>query len=124
MELKSIKKERNQINSVVNPFRIKSGPELGSQINDRNSFQSFLDLSAKESSPAHSTFSNFRKRLSKGKFDLIVIESNWTVKRDKAYLGLKEHAAVDAKYGFVFSTVLSKASVNDTNYLINLLEIF
>lgn len=161
-------------------FRIQSDPELENQINDRNSFQSFLGLSANESSPDHSTFSIFRKRLSKGKFDLIVgnilnqfaqkglsinegiaidarivrsasrpvsnkklkelkdkrempegkldkdgkplkfardIESNWTVKRDKAYFGLKEHAAVDAKYGFVLTTVLSKASVNDTNYL-------
>jgi len=30
---------------------------------------------------------------------------------------LKEHASVDAKYGFVLTTVLSPASVNDTKYL-------
>ena len=161
-------------------FRIKSDPELESQINDRISFQTFLGLSVNEASPDHSTFSKFRKRLTKGKFDLIVgdilnqfadqglsinegiavdarivksasrpvsnkkleeikakretpegrldkngnplkfardIESNWTVKNDKPYYGLKEHAAVDAEYGFVLTTVLSQASVNDTNYL-------
>ncbi len=45
------------------------------------------------------------------------IESNWTIKNDKPYFGLKEHAGVDARYGFVLTTVLSQASVNDTNYL-------
>ena len=161
-------------------FRINSDPELESQINDRKSFQTFLGLSSNEASPDHSTFSKFRKRLTKGKFDLIVgdilnqfadqgliinegiaidarivksvsrsvtnkkleeikakrqtpegkldkngkplkftrdIESNWVVKNDKPYFGLKEHTATDAKYGFVLTTVLSKASINDTNYL-------
>ena len=45
------------------------------------------------------------------------IESNWATKNDKHYFGLKEHASVDARYGFVLATVLSPASVNDTNYL-------
>ena len=161
-------------------FRIKSDPELESQINDRNSFQTFLGLSASEASPDHSTFSKFRKRLTKGKFDLIVgdilnqfaakglsinegiaidarvvksashpmsnkkleeqkakratpegkldkngnplkfvrdIESNWVTKNDKHYYGLKEHTSVDATHGFVLATVLSRASVHDTNYL-------
>lgn len=161
-------------------FRIKSDPELESQINDRESFQSFLGLSSTDASPDHSTFSKFRKRMTKGKFDVIVgdilnqfaaqglsinegiavdarivksasspksnkkleeikvkrespegkldkngnplkfsrdIESNWVTKNDKHYYGLKEHTAVDAKYGFVLATVLSRASVNDTNYL-------
>lgn len=53
-------------------FRIKSDPELESQINDRNSFQTFLGLSASEASPDHSTFSKFRKRLTKGTFEVIV----------------------------------------------------
>ena len=161
-------------------FRIRSDPELESQINDRQSFQTFLGLSANQASPDHSTFSKFRKRLTKAKFEAIVgdilnqfadrgltinegiaidarivksasrpvsnktlkkirakratpegrldkngkplkfardIESNWTIKKDKHYYGLKEHASVDAKYGFVLATVLSRASVNDTNYL-------
>lgn len=46
------------------------------------------------------------------------IESNWVTKRDKHYFGLKEHASVDAKYGFVMATVLSKASVHGTNYFV------
>ena len=160
-------------------FRIQSDPELESQINDRQSFQVFLDISAQEASPDHSTFSRFRKRLTKGKFELIVgdilnqfsdqgltinegiaidarivksasrpvsnktlkkirekretpegkfdkngnplkfsrdIESNWTIKNNKNYYGLKEHASVDTKYGFVLTTILSPASVHDTNY--------
>ena len=162
-------------------FRINSDPELENLINDRRSFRKFLGLSETDASPDHSTFSIFRKRLTKGKFDLIVgeiltqfskeglkinegiavdarvvksasrpmsnkkleelkarsqtpegkldkngkplkfskdIESNWVTKRDKHYFGLKEHTSVDAKYGFVLATVLSKASVNDTNYLV------
>lgn len=162
-------------------FQIKSDPELENMINDRESFQVFLGLSSQDVSPDHSTFSIFRKRLTKGKFDLIVgeiltqfserglkinegiavdarvvksasrpmsnkkleelkakrltpegkfdkngkplkfskdIESNWVTKRDKHYFGLKEHTSVDVKYGFVLATVLSKASVNDTNYLV------
>lgn len=46
-------------------FRIKSDPELESQINDRISFRAFLRLPLDESAPDHSTFSRFRKRLSK-----------------------------------------------------------
>ena len=162
-------------------FQTKSDTELESQINDRDSFQAFLGLSAREVSPDHSTFSIFRKRLTKDKFDLIVgdilkqfseqgltinegiaidarivksasrplsnkaldkirkqretpegnldkngkpikfkrdIESKWTTKNDKHYYGMKEHASVDAKHGFVLSTVLSPASVHDTNYFI------
>ncbi|MCP3928952.1 MAG: transposase, partial [Bacteroidetes bacterium] len=46
-------------------FQIKSDPELESQINDRISFKSFLKLPMDYPSPDHSTFSRFRKRLSK-----------------------------------------------------------
>ena len=45
-------------------YQIKSDPELESQINDRISFKSFLDLSLEQPSPDHSTFSRFRGRLS------------------------------------------------------------
>jgi len=44
------------------------------------------------------------------------LESNWTVKNDKPYYGLKEHASVDVNHGFVLATTLSPASVHDTNY--------
>jgi IS5 family transposase len=160
-------------------FRIKSDPELESQINDRESFQDFLGLKKTEASPDHWTFSRFRTRLTKEKFDRVIgeilnqfsdqgitinegiaidarivksasrpksnktldkirqkrntpegkldkngnplkfardIESNWTIKNNKNYYGMKEHAAVDAKHGFVLTTVLSPASVHDTNY--------
>lgn len=45
------------------------------------------------------------------------IESNWTVKNDKPYYGLKEHASIDTNHGFILATVLSQASVHDTNYV-------
>ena len=45
------------------------------------------------------------------------LDSNWTVKNDIPYYGLKEHAAVDTNHGFILATTLSPASVNDTNYL-------
>jgi len=164
---------------VAKWFRIKSDPELESQINDRESFQTFLGISSYRASPDHSIFSILWKRLTKAKFELIVgeilnqfsdqglsinegvaidarvvksagrpasnktlekrrakkqtpegkldkngnplkfsrdIESNWVTKNKKHYYGLKEHASVDAKYGFVLATVLSPASVHDTNY--------
>ena len=44
------------------------------------------------------------------------LESNWTVKNNKAYFGLKEHASVDTNHGFVLAAAMSPASVHDTNY--------
>ncbi len=161
-------------------FHIGSDPELESQINDRISFKKFLGLSFDNPSPDHSTFSRFRKRLSKKAMDQINsailrqfeqkglninegvaidarlvksasrpvsnqqlkelrqkhqtpegkldkkgnpkkfcrdLESDWTIKNDTPHYGLKEHASVDANNGFILATTLSKASVNDTNYL-------
>jgi len=45
------------------------------------------------------------------------VESDWTVKNDKPHFGLKEHASVDVKSGFVLATAVTPASVHDTNYL-------
>ena len=45
------------------------------------------------------------------------LESDWTIQDDKPHYGLKEHASVDVKNGFVLSTTLSPASIHDTNYL-------
>ncbi|MBW2119783.1 MAG: IS5 family transposase [Deltaproteobacteria bacterium] len=45
------------------------------------------------------------------------VESDWTVKNDEPHYGLKEHASVDVNSGFVLATVLTPASVHDTNYL-------
>lgn len=44
------------------------------------------------------------------------VESDWTVKNDKPHYGLKEHTSVDVNHGFVLCTVMSPASVHDTNY--------
>ena len=44
------------------------------------------------------------------------LESDWTVKNEKPHYGLKEHASVDVKNGFVLATTMSPASVHDTNY--------
>jgi IS5 family transposase len=153
-------------------FRIKSNPELESQINDRISFKSFLEMPLDLSSPDHSTFSRFHSRLSKdamikinsvllnqfhqhglainegvdvdarlvksvshpvsqkelkkliqkaetpeGKLDkngnkkkyTRDLESDWTVKNKKPHSGLKEHAAVDTKNGFILSTYLTSS---------------
>jgi IS5 family transposase len=43
------------------------------------------------------------------------IESDWAIKNNKAYYGLKEHASVDTN-GFILKTELSPASVHDTKY--------
>ena len=45
------------------------------------------------------------------------LESNWTIKNDTPHYGLKEHSSVDVNHGFILATTISKASVNDTNYL-------
>jgi IS5 family transposase len=45
------------------------------------------------------------------------LESNWTVKNDEPHYGLKEHASVDVKSGFILATTLTPASIHDTNYL-------
>jgi len=161
-------------------FRIPSDPDLESNINDRHSFKEFLGLSVGKSSPDHSTFSRFRKRLPKEAMDQINseilrqfenqsltinegiavdarlvksasrpisnnkiketrekhntpegkldkngkplkfhrdLDSNWVVQKDIIHYGLKEHAAVDVNHGFILTTTLTPASVNDTNYL-------
>jgi len=45
------------------------------------------------------------------------LESDWTVKNDKPHFGLKEHAAVDTRYGFVLATEMTPASHHDSPYL-------
>jgi len=39
------------------------------------------------------------------------------VQKDIPHYGIKEHAAVDTKHGFILATTMTPASVNDTNYL-------
>jgi len=45
------------------------------------------------------------------------IESDWTVKNDLPHFGLKEHASVDTRYGFVLATEITPASHHDSPYL-------
>ena len=45
------------------------------------------------------------------------LESDWSAMKDDPFYGLKEHAAVDVKHGFILSTTISPASANDTNFL-------
>jgi IS5 family transposase len=45
------------------------------------------------------------------------LDSDWVVQKDTPHYGLKEHASVDTKHGFVLATTITPASVNDTNYL-------
>src|SRR5210317_818610 len=74
-------------------FQIKSDPELESQINDRLSFKSFLDLPMDYPSPDHSTFSRFRKRLSKDA--MIQINSVLLKQFHQLGLSINEGVAVD-----------------------------
>ena len=76
-------------------FRIPSDPELESQINDRISFKSFLKLPFDMPSPDHSTFSRFRKRLSKKA--MIKINSEVLKQFDKEGLTINEGIAIDAR---------------------------
>lgn len=45
------------------------------------------------------------------------LDSDWTVKNNIPHYGLKEHASVDVHHGFVLSTDLTPASVNNSIYL-------
>jgi transposase, IS5 family len=76
-------------------FHIPSDPELENQINDRISCRKFLGLSLDKPSPDHSTFSRFRKRISKE----AMIELNSLVLNKFAKRGLviNEGIAVDAR---------------------------
>jgi IS5 family transposase len=45
------------------------------------------------------------------------LESDWTVRNDIPHYGLKEHASVDTRYGFVLATEITPASFHDSPYL-------
>ena len=76
-------------------FRINSDSELECYINDRISFKKFLGIPLTDPSPAHSTFSRFRKRLSKKAMEQI--NSEITRQFDKKGLAINEGIAVDAR---------------------------
>jgi len=76
-------------------FHIDSDPELENQINDRLSFKKFLGLSFSKPSPDHSTFSRFRKRLTKNAMDQI--NSEILRQFESQGLTINEGIAVDAR---------------------------
>lgn len=76
-------------------FHIDSDPELESQINDRISFKKFLGVSFSDPSPDHSTFSRFRKRLSKKAMDQI--NSEILSQFENQGLTINEGIAIDAR---------------------------
>ncbi len=76
-------------------FQIKSDPELESQINDRISFKSFLNLPLDYTSPDHSTFSRFRKRISDEA--MIQINSELLKQFHQYGLSINKGVAVDAR---------------------------
>jgi IS5 family transposase len=92
-------------------FRISSDPELENQINDRLSFKKFLRLSFETPSPDHTTFSRFRKRLSKEAMDQI----NSEILRQFASqrLTINEGIAVDARLVKSASSPLSKNQIKE-----------
>jgi IS5 family transposase len=45
------------------------------------------------------------------------LESDWTVRNNIPFYGLKEHASVDVIHGFVLATDITPASVHDSNHL-------
>jgi transposase, IS5 family len=45
------------------------------------------------------------------------IESDWTAEKDNPLFGLKEHAAVDTRHGFLLATEITPASHHDSPYL-------
>jgi IS5 family transposase len=76
-------------------FQIKSDPELESQINDRISFKSFLQMPLEQPSPDHSTFSRFRNRLSKDA--MTKINGNLLLQFHQHGLSINQGIAVDAR---------------------------
>jgi IS5 family transposase len=90
-------------------FRIPSDPELESQINDRISFKKFLKLPFDMPSPDHSTFSRFRKRLSKKA--MIKINSEVFKQFDKEGLSINEGIAIDARLVQSASRPVSKDEI-------------
>jgi len=90
-------------------FRIPSDPELESQINDRISFKKFLKLPFDMPSPDHSTFSRFRKKLSKKA--MIKINSEVLKQVDRKGLSINEGIAIDARLVQSASRPISKDEI-------------
>ncbi|MDM8536345.1 transposase [Desulfobacterales bacterium HSG17] len=92
-------------------FQIKSDPELESQIYDRISFKFFLDMPFDSSSPDHSTFSRFRKRLSKNA--MVQINSALLKQFHRDGITINKGVAVDARLVKSASRPVSKEKIKE-----------
>jgi IS5 family transposase len=92
-------------------FRIPSDPELETQINDRISFKKFLGLPFDMPSPDHSTFSRFRKRLSKK--TMTKINNEVLLQFSHQGLSINEGIAVDARLVQSASRPISKEKIRE-----------
>jgi IS5 family transposase len=92
-------------------FRIISDPELESQINDRISFKSFLQLPLDKPSPDHSTFSRFRGRVPKD--SMVKINNNLLKQFHQHGLSINEGIAVDARLVKSVSHPVSKKDLEE-----------
>ena len=90
-------------------FQIKSDPALESQINDRISFKFFLDMPWDYPSPDQSTFSRFRKRISKD----AMVQINSVLLKQFYQLGISinKGVAVDARLVKYASKPISKEKI-------------
>lgn len=93
-------------------FHIDSDPELENMINDRWSFKEFLNFSLDKPSPDHSTFSRFRKRLSKEAMDQI--NSEILRQFESQGLTINEGVAVDARLVKSASHPISNEKIKET----------
>ncbi len=91
-------------------FHIDSDPELENMINDRWSFKEFLNFSLGDPSPDYSTFSRFRKRLSKEAMDQI--NSEILRQFENQGLTINEGIAVDARLVKSASRPISNDMIN------------
>ena len=90
-------------------FQIKSDPELESQIYDRISFKFFLDMPFDAPSPDHSTFSRFRKRISKDA--MVQINSALLKQFHRDGITINKGVAVDARLIKSASKPISKKMI-------------
>jgi transposase, IS5 family len=96
---------------LQNWFQIKSDPELENLICDRLSFRDFLKLPMDYPSPDHSTFSRFRKNLSKEV--MIKVNSEILKQFHQHGISINKGVAVDARLVKSASKPISKKQMKE-----------
>ena len=94
---------------LQNWFQIKSDPELENLICDRLSFRDFLKLPMDYPSPDHSTFSRFRKNISKEV--MIKVNSEILKQFHRHGISINKGVAVDARLVKSASKPISKKQI-------------